>query len=463
MSNFPDNEINNNFADHPAQQPGEDAPFVGENSEGGHEDDDAQARKVTIYSVDSSQKVSSSGRVFMTFVNGLVGSGMLALPHAVNHVGLVPAWILFFIIGVLNLHTMNLLHAVASDLKLKKADFVRLSQKVYNRKWFSNFVELNLYFMQFGTALTGLVFISQYFDQVFCIFGWDSMCNSALLRFILMLAIVLPIGAITNLHYLFIPNAVGIFFQISFFLMFMIVCLDTLSHSGVSGGFYEALTAFNPRYLPLAFSTILFAYEGIGLVLDARSAINDNEAFSKVLFWTFLITTTGYTTTGTMGALAFGDNANSVIFLNLDQTNKLIVFIEFGYLLAISIVVPTVLFPVTRIIENWKIFRWITVDAGSRKKSAIGRQLVRQPIVFGLCALGAIIPSFDLFLSFVGGLNFSILSFVIPVLFYNIHFAKDKTKRNWRIFNWFIMVPGICLGLTASIEALYEMIIGSSE
>jgi len=435
---------------------GGDVGGVGEIGEG----DMDYNKQMSFHTMESSVRISSVGRGFMTFLNGLIASGMLALPHAVAKVGLVPAWLLFFFVGILNYYTMKLLHIVASDMQLVKVDFVKLAEKIYNPKWFKFLVEFNLHFMQFGIAITGLVFITQYFDKIFCILGPAALCDSGWLRFLLILSFVLPIGAITDIHTLSIPNAFGLFFQFSFFLMFTIVCSITLHDNGVAGGFAQAASEFHPEYLPLAFSTILYAYEGIGLIFDIRTAINDNSAFNKVLAMIFLLTTICYTTVGTLGKLAFGDNVNAVIFLNLNQGNHLIVFVEFGYLLAMTIVVPTVLFPVTRIIENWRIFRRIATNSETGKKSFWGRQLIRQPIVLSLCIIAAVIPSFNLFLSFIGGFNFSLLTFVIPILFYNWHFSQDPSRKWVRIFNWCVMIPGIGLGFTASVQAIIDMATG---
>lgn len=454
---FPENEVNDNFYDKLGD---DDAPLsINALDRGDNGSSPKMDRLQSIYSLDSSVKVASPERGFMTFLNGLIGGGMLALPHAVSKIGVLPALVLFLVIGYLNLHTMRLLHIVASDLRLVKVDFGRLAERVIYRRWVRYFVEVNLYIMQFGTAITGLVFINQYFDKIFCILGAQTLCEHEYLRFLLILAFVLPIGAITNIKYLAIPNGLGIFFQFAFLALFLTVTSNSIAENGFAyENFKEALTVFNPESLPLAFATILYAYEGIGLVMDVRTAVSDHGSFNKVLFWTFVISTTGYTSVGIMGALAFGEGAKAVIFLNLDQTNNLIVFVEFGYLIALSIMIPTILFPVSRIIENWKIFRRITEDRGSKKKSFLGRQLIRQPIVLGLCLIAAIIPSFDLFLSFLGGFNFAILSFVIPVVLYNTRFKDDSSKRKIRIFNWMIMVPGIVLGLVASAESLVKMV-----
>lgn len=446
--------LENHFSDGPIE---ESTIFLDETS--AHSPDDKacidENPRNSIYSLKSSVKVeSTTERGFVTFLKGLIGTGILALPYVINKVGLIPAWILLFVVGYLNYRTMQLVHIVASDLNLVKVDFGRLSEVVTQSKAFRYLAEINIHIMQIGSAIPGIVFIYQYFDQVSCLFGWDLFCGQKSMQILAILLIILPIGSITDLHYLSIPSAIALGFQLLFYMIFLSISFIKISQEGIAPG---SFTDYDLGYLAIAFATILYAYEAIGMLLEIRASVANNSKFSKILYYSFAASTFTYLIFGTIGNLAFGKATQSVIFLNLNQADSFVVFVEFGYLFALIITFPAGLFPPMRIIENWRIFRNFIKDKETGKKSKLRRQMIRQPVILLIVLIASIVPSFEILVSLFGGMNFTILSFIVPVVLYNTHFKDDPKKRFGRICNWIIMVAGIILGGIATVESLTEL------
>lgn len=416
---------------------------------------------ISVYSLKSSQKIQSTAqRGFLTFLKGLIGTGILALPYIIQEVGLIPAWILLAVIGCLNFRTMQLINEVANDLKIVKVDFGRLSGKVTGREWVRYLTEINIHIMQLGGALPGLIFTFQYLEKISCFYEWEALCGVKSMQLLVILALVLPIGAITDLHYLSIPSGIALIFQIAFYATFLIICGQRIHQYGLETG---SFTAYNLHYLPIAFASILYAYEGIGLLLEIRASVANSREFNKVLTYAFFASTLLYCLFGTMGKLAFGSNVESVIFLNLNQDNTFIVLLEFGYLFSLIIAIPASAFPPIRIMESWKIFRVWIMDVETGKKSKWKRQLIRQPVFLMLVLIAAIAPSFNVVISLIGGLNFTILCFILPVILYNIRFKDDPTKQWHRIFNWLILIVGAILGSIATVDSFAEIFGSSTE
>ena len=436
----------------------DDSLFLNPLSPANVEKDPEYRPRDSLASIRSSiKKESPTSRGMMTFIKSLIGTGVLALPFVINSVGLVPAWILLFIVGYLNLYTMKLVDSAASDVGVIRTDLGKLSQLITGRKWFRYFAEGNLYIMQVGCVIAGLVFIAKYLESVSCILGWNFMCGHKAVQFALIFAFVLPIMTITDLHYLAIPNAIALVFQLLFCLVFFTISFGLLSYQGAAnGGLRASLSRWDFSNFPVAFATILYAYEGIGLLLEVRSSVAESSKFNKVLDWSFVVSTISYLLFGTVGALVYGDATQPIIFLNLDQTDKFIVFVEFMYLIAIILGIPSALFPVTRMIENLKVFRKCIVDETGKKRK-IARQIIRLPLFLFLCGIAVVIPSFNSFLSFLGGFNFSILAFVVPVILYYVRFKSEKSQKLKLIFNWFLLVVGVILGITASVESIIDM------
>ena len=416
------------------------------------------------YSAISSEKKESPTPLgTATFIKSLIGTGVLALPYVINAVGVGPAWILLIGIGFLNLYVMQLVNEVANDLGIVKVDFGRLALVLTGKKWFRYFSEANLLVVQLGSVIAAVVFISKYLEVISCALGWSWLCSHYLIQYAVILGFILPASGITDLHYLAIPNVIALGFQLAFFIVFCVTSIQLMATQGVShGGFKESLHRFDLSELPVAFATILYAYEGVGLMLEVRTSVGGGNKFDMVLFLAFTASMILYSFFGSVGALAYGDNAQSVIFLSMDSTNQLILLVQFGYLLAIIIGAPSILYSASRLIENYKIFnKWI-VDKKTGKKSKIKRQLVRLPIVLVICAIAAVIPSFGSFLSLLGGCNFVILCFVLPVVFYYFRFRGDPTRKQKFIVNWIIMGVGIVLGAIAVVQSIDNMVEGDN-
>lgn len=414
----------------------------------------------SLYSMKSSQKMESSASIgAMTLVKYVIALGILALPYVAARVGIVPAWILIITVGYLNLYSLRLLDSVASSVNLQKVDVGRLCERVSRNLKFRHFAEFNLHIMCVGACISDIVFISKYISQSSCVLGWV-FCDRTWLQFVLILVLVLPVMTITDIHYLAYPNTIALTFQIMFVITFIVASISLIETNGVaSGGLEAALTKFDYSALPCAFTTILFSYEGVGVFFEIRSSVKESSELMKMLNWGFVLSAVIYIIFGTVSVLAYGDATESIIFLNLNQRNTFFIIIEFGYLVAIILGIPTGLFSITRIIENYQIFRSFIQDENKKgTKSKWKRQLIRLPLATLICGTAMIIPSFNSFLSFLSGINFTIMTCVIPVILYYIQFKNDPDRRFKRLMNWFVLGIGIVLGAIATVQSVMEMV-----
>ena len=291
-----------------------------------------------------------------------------------------------------------------------------------------------------------------------CLYEWSMFCGVKWAQALVILAFVIPIGSVTHIHHMAIPSDIALIFQLLFFAIFLVISISTLQVLGKNGSISKAdFFEFNPSKLPISFATMLFAYEGIGLLLEVRSSVGDNKKFAKVIQWTFIGCTTLCLVFGTIGKLAYGDAVEPLIFMNLDQTDGLIVFVEVMYLFGLVIAIPSGLFPVLRIVESWDIFRDFLADKETGKKAKFKRVLLKLPIILFVTLIAMLVPSFELVLGLLGGLNFTTLDFVVPVLLYNFHFRKNPQKRFMRWANWCLLLVGTAIGILATIQSVYEM------
>lgn len=418
--------------------------------------------KSSIYSMKSSEKKESPASAGVTtLLKYVIALGILAIPYVSARVGLFPALILILFVGYLNLYALKLLDAVATDLNLKKVDLGRMCYLVSRKTGFQYFAEINLHIMCMGGVIIEVVFIAEYLGEVSCILDWTIFCDRKLMQLVLIFALIMPVMTITDLHYLAIPNLIALMVQLGFIIILLVTSINLIQSNGVaSGGLEAALTKFEFSGLPVAFTTILFAYEGVGVFMEVRGSVGDK--LNKVLNWGFAFAALGYMVVTSTAVLAYGDATNSIIFLNLDQHNEFYLVFELGYLISIILGIPTQLFAITRIIENYKIFRSFIQVENTNKKSKLKRQLIRIPLLLIIVSIAMVIPSFSSFLNIISGITFTITAFAIPVILYYIHFQDDPTKRFKRFMNWVLLAIAIVAGVIATVQSIMEMVNGSS-
>lgn len=96
--------------------------------------------------------------------------------------------------------------------------------------------------------------------------------------------------------------------------------------------------------LPLFFGIAVFTFEGIGLVIPVRHAMQEPEKFPGVLRRTMVALGALYVTFGMLSYLAFGDDTHDIITLNLPN-NPLVAMVRLLYSTGLLFTFPIMLFP----------------------------------------------------------------------------------------------------------------------
>lgn len=88
----------------------------------------------------------------------------------------------------------------------------------------------------------------------------------------------------------------------------------------------------------------MFTFEGIGLVIPVRHAMQEPEKFPSVLRRTMVALGVLYVTFGMLSYLAFGDDTRDIITLNLPN-NPLVAMVRLLYSTGLLFTFPIMLFP----------------------------------------------------------------------------------------------------------------------
>lgn len=143
----------------------------------------------------------------------------------------------------------------------------------------------------------------------------------------------------------------------------------------VTKGFGNVEWFINPTSFPLFVGTAVFTFEGIGLgtwsylsqfpaphllanslnclsVIPIAESMKEPEKFPKVLTGSMIFMTILFTSVGVVSYLAFGDDVETVILLNLPAHSAIVNSVQLLYAMAICLSIPLQLFPAIRIMET---------------------------------------------------------------------------------------------------------------
>ncbi|XP_072810499.1 proton-coupled amino acid transporter 3 isoform X2 [Vicugna pacos] len=216
----------------------------------------------------------------------------------------------------------------------------------------------------------------------------------------------------------------------------------------------------DPRNLPLMaswktflvfFSTAIFTFEGVGMVLSLKNQMKHPQEFSFVLYLGMSLIIILYICLGTLGYMKFGLNTQASITLNLPncwlyQSVKLMYSIGIFFTYALQFHVPAeIIIPVviSQVSESWALFAELSV---------------RTALVCLTCVSAILIPRLDLVISLVGSVSSSALALIIPPLLELITFYPEDMSCVTIAKDIMISILGLLGCVFGTYQALYELI-----
>ena len=178
---------------------------------------------------------------------------------------------------------------------------------------------------------------------------------------------------------------------------------------------------------------------------------------------------------GFMGYLAFGDNVESVIIYNLPPNDTLSNIAKCFYVLTIMGSYLIVIQPVFYIIEETKFYRsFLSYD------NPVGELVqyctMRTTLVAFVLGFSYLMPSINLILQISGSISGTIITVIMPVLFYNRAYTdSDKNmmrdlgspgtdkRSKVKMFNLLVLAVGCWVGAIGFYIAGKEVMSGNVE
>lgn len=407
------------------------------------------------------QHPTSDSETLIHLLKGSLGSGILAMPLAFSNSGLWFGLFATLFVGLTCTYCVHLLvkcaHILCKRRQIPALSFADVVENAFLdgppslQKWsrFMRFmVDVFLVLDLIGCCCIYLVFVATNLKQVLEHYA-EQHIN---IRFVI-LALLVPLllmSLIRNLKYLtpfsFIANIL-IFVGIIITMYYIFLDLPpTTARPGIVG----------PSHWPMFFGTVIFALEGIGVVMSLENDMKNPKHFigcPSVLNIGMGTVIAMYTLVGFFGYLKYGKDTEGSITLNLPIEDKLAQSVKLMIALAIFLTYTLQFYVPIQII--WKgIKHRISPDNHVR-----GELCLRTVMVIFTIFVAAALPNLGPFITLIGAVCLSSLGLIIPAIVETVVYREDPGlgRFNWRLYkNGFLILFGIIGFITGTYVSLLE-------
>ncbi|XP_050681613.1 proton-coupled amino acid transporter-like protein CG1139 [Leptidea sinapis] len=378
-----------------------------------------------------------------------LGSGILAMPAAFRNAGLAAGAFGTLIIGFICTHCIYILvktsQEVCVEAKQPSMGFAETCGAAFKfgpkrlRPWanfFRTFIDWALTCTYLAALCVYIVFIAENFKEVLDEYvpsyklSVEAYCALTLVPLVLICQIrnlkwLVPFSAIANV-------LLVICFSITMYYIF--TDLPSPKEREMVAGIAQ---------WPLFISTVIFAMEGIGVVMPVENEMAKPEQFlgcPGVLNVAMTIVIALYGIVGFFGYMKFGDDVRGSVTLNLPQDEILAQSAKILMALAILFTYSLQFYVPMEMI--WRqLHRKIAV-----RYHNITQITIRTVAVIGSVALAAAFPDLELFINLCGAIFLSSLGLLTPVIVDTVH----KWDRGLGFCNW-ILIKNIFIALISLI------------
>lgn len=393
-----------------------------------------------------------------------LGTGILAMPVAFKNAGLLFGAIGTVVIGLICTHCVHILvktsHMVCQRTRVPVLGFAETAERVFQYgppklrplAGFSKaFVDYALMATYFSAGCVYIVFIATSFHDVIN----HETGNDWSVRIYILLTMlpILLIGQIRELKYLVPFSALAnLFIVVTFGITLYYIFKDSLNFDDK-----PLFSSFGT--LPLFFSTVIFAMEGIGVVMPVENSMAKPQHFlgcPGVLNTAMGTVIVLYAVIGFFGYVRFGDESKGSITLNLPLEDTLAVVAQILIALAILFTFGLQFYVPMDIL--WRKIH----DKIPKNRHQISQIALRSGIMIIMGGVGLAVPELEPFIGLVGAVFFSSLGLFVPCVVETVFlWPNELGKFRWKLIKNIIFgafaIFALVAGAYVSIKDIVEL------
>ncbi|KAH9414476.1 hypothetical protein DERP_014620 [Dermatophagoides pteronyssinus] len=375
-------------------------------------------------------------------VGELAGGGLLSLPHAISLASWYGIPIIFFaaicgsIAGYYLAKSWMILEQHFPEYRhsLTRKPFATIGHYAYG-KWMGIFVSILMNVTNTCATTVFILFTSDLLSQLTKSFIGYDIC-----QWIPITSVIFLIPILFGSPIDFWPIAYGATLSTTIGSILLIISLAIqVKRHGTSNEFQIQ----NFENFSSCFGIAFYAFGGAAAFPSFQNDMRDKNQFSKAVIFGFLGLLLLYVPVATFGYTAFGIHSEANILNNFQSDSLLNIFITIVrccFLVHFCTVIPITINPVFLDLEELlripKAFTW-------------KRLLFRTFMLILMTFLAATFPNFGQILELIGGTTVTIMSFILPPLFYMklcYEYSDDKNPNDkYQCPLWLKIVFGILI------------------
>ncbi|XP_061387066.1 proton-coupled amino acid transporter-like protein CG1139 isoform X3 [Musca vetustissima] len=454
--------IRPDMADVPVQQAaGSTLPLVISKKKGGGADDSDDVN----YNPFEHRKVehpTSDLETFVHLLKGSLGSGILAMPMAFLNAGLWFGLVATFLVGTLCTYCVHILvkcaHILCRRRKIPMMGFADVAEQAFLdgpvglQRWsrFIRFV-VNTFLVidLIGCCCIYLVFVGTNVKQVVDFYMEEETEFGIRLWIVIITVPLIFMCLVRNLKFLTPFSMVA---NLLMFVGIIITCTYLFTDTPSTT---ERVGVADVAQWPLFFGTVIFALEGIGVVMSLENDMRNPTHFigcPSVLNLGMGVVITLYTFVGFFGYLKYGSDTAGSITLNLPVEDKLAQSVKLMIAIAIFFTFTLQFYVPMSII--WKGIQHKIAP----EKQNVSEYALRVGLVILCGAIAVALPNLGPFISLIGAVCLSTLGMIVPSIIELAVYHEDPGygRFKWRLWkNVFL----ICFGIIGFVTGTYVSIL----
>mmetsp|Transcript_5638 Transcript_5638/g.14284 ORF Transcript_5638/g.14284 Transcript_5638/m.14284 type:complete len:245 (-) Transcript_5638:734-1468(-) len=215
------------------------------------------------------------------------------------------------------------------------------------------------------------------------------------------------------------------------------------------------------------FSTIIYSFEGIGVVVPVENRMKDRSKFTPMMLGCYCFIAILFLSLGIVGYLGYGTETPGEISLALSREHTTPVSQVVNAALAFSVIFtyPLQLYPAVAILEEPILSR---LPTKIRPYKGLNRWVLRWLIVFFTAVTAVLIPNFSALIALIGALGSATLSLTLPALFHLkgciLDQSLEQRPRFWKAIaakDGAIIAIGVFGMVTGTAKAIIDIINGN--
>ncbi|CAO3591443.1 unnamed protein product [Absidia cylindrospora] len=301
----------------------------------------------------SSKKTNTLKTVFLLF-KAFISSGILFLPKAFSNGGLAFSVFVIWLMGGVSLYCFLLLLDCKNFISGSYGD---IGEATYGH-WMRRVVLFSIAISQLGFVCGGTIFIVQNTIEAIRGLSHYTMVLNSTAVLVGVCLLLMPLVLIRNIAKLS-PTALlsdvliigGLLVLLIYDLIQIFVNNPSTQDSPLPSAGPNMVWVFNPTYYSVFVGTAVYSFEGIGLIIPIRDAMEQPQRFPMVLTGVMCMVAGTLCCVGTLGYVAFGSDVATVALLNLPP-GPFPNTVQLGYAVAVHLTNVLALFPTIRIVEQ---------------------------------------------------------------------------------------------------------------